>query len=344
MKSILLLLISIFMVSQSGLANTVRIGSGGDSQEGEQVPEEMLIDTLKNIQRDAQFLIHSWMWNPEKSPLTSDQLEQLRQIVLNTPVEVLGKAACSLGSEVKDAVAYSSPSPSICVSTFALKSKLRIDNFKSQVLALMTHEYSHLIGFDETKASDLQQQTLRYLAVSGYANPGPLQVRFYGQYERHKSFLRLNKKELYKYLAEYIAEAKTRMASYDSLLQTNYPALAPQDDFGADVLVRINYMEILVEGYQASRGDGSFQEELDMIFKGEKFVSVQDFNKRMRLRMVRNFQQPGDVLPRIEIQRATGQDFANLVFQIEEMDQKIQNAFLNVYLGRNLVKFDSAKP
>ncbi|WP_413575165.1 hypothetical protein ACLVWU_12850 [Bdellovibrio sp. HCB290] len=346
MKNILLFLFSFLMVSQMSQANTVRIGSGGDSQEGEQVPEELLIDTLDKIQRDAQFLIHSWMWNPEKSPLTAEQLEQLRQIVINTPVEVLREKACTLGNEVKDAVAYSSPTNSICISTFALKSKLRIDNFKSQVLALMTHEYSHLIGFDETQATSLQQQTLRYLALNGYANPGPLQVRFYGQYERHKTFSRLSKdkKELYKYLADYVAEAKTRMATYDSLLETVYPALAPQDDFGADVLVRINYIEILVDGYQASRGDNGSQEELDMIFKGSSSISSQDFNARMRLKMVRNFQRPGDVLPRIGVKTATGDDFAKLVYEIEEMDQKIQIAFMNIYAGRNLVKFESAKP
>jgi hypothetical protein len=345
MKNFILILLSLVISATTAHANTVRIGSGGDSQESEQVPEELLIDSLEKIQSDAQFLIHAWMWNLEKSPLDSEVLEKLRQVVINTPVQVVRNSACSTGSEDKDAVAYTSPTNSICISTLNLKAKLRIDNYKSQLLSLMIHEYSHLIGFDENQATKLQQLTMRHLALNGYAYPGPLQVNFYQIGDRPRSFRNLdsNKKELYQFLIAYITEAQTRNATYDAILISNYPALAPQSDYVADIGVRLNYLKILADGYQAPRADKSYQEELDQIFAGSASVTASKFNEKMRLKMVRTFQYPDAVLPRIDVKKASGEDFAKLVAEIEELDQKIQNALLNIYSGRNLVTIETAK-
>ncbi|QDK45236.1 hypothetical protein DOM22_08745 [Bdellovibrio sp. ZAP7] len=346
MKKFILSLIYITLIPFAAWTNTVRIGSGGDSQQSEHVPEDLLVDTLRNIQRDAQFLIHSWMWNPANSPLTPELLEKLRQVVINTPINVIGHDACYANGESKDAAAYSTPSNSICVSTWTLKTKLQLDNFKSQVLSLMIHEYSHLIGFNEEQATTLQQQSGFYLAVNGYAKPGSLQTDFGGIAGRADMFRRLskNKKELYSFVNDYITEYQAKLTTYDGILLTNYPALPPLSDYTGDIFIRLNYMKILADGYRAARADKMAQDQLTRIFGPSKEVTVQAFNDKMFLRIVKNLQRPQDLLPRIDVKNASGEDFAKLVAAIEEMDQKIQMALLNIYAGRNLVRMELTKP
>lgn len=60
-----------------------------------------------------------------------------------------------------------SPEPgTICISVGNLAKKLTTDNARAQILALVVHEYSHLQGFDETKASALQKWFIPVFANS----------------------------------------------------------------------------------------------------------------------------------------------------------------------------------
>lgn len=69
------------------------------------------------------------------------------------------------GTEVDGSAPYSSSEPlSVCMSSHNLVRKLSKDNYRTQIFALLGHEVSHLIGFDETEATSLQLHLIDQLA------------------------------------------------------------------------------------------------------------------------------------------------------------------------------------
>jgi hypothetical protein len=67
--------------------------------------------------------------------------------------------------EEKDGAAPGTRPDSICISLFNLAQKLNIDNYHAQTVALMGHEFAHLLGADETAAVSLQQM---FLGLASY--------------------------------------------------------------------------------------------------------------------------------------------------------------------------------
>lgn len=51
----------------------------------------------------------------------------------------------------------------VCISTFNLSQKIRSDAVQTQLVALMAHEYSHLLGTNETQANKIQKYVLNYM-------------------------------------------------------------------------------------------------------------------------------------------------------------------------------------
>ena len=71
------------------------------------------------------------------------------------------------GNDV-DGSMYSPNEKSICISLKNLGAKLAVDNAASQTIALVAHEYSHLLGYDEEDAVFVQNWVLQ--SYSGIAN------------------------------------------------------------------------------------------------------------------------------------------------------------------------------
>jgi hypothetical protein len=51
---------------------------------------------------------------------------------------------------------------SVCISISSIKEKLRDDNYQNQIAALLTHEFSHMLGTTEEEAVLLQTTMLKY--------------------------------------------------------------------------------------------------------------------------------------------------------------------------------------
>ncbi len=86
------------------------------------------------------------------------------QVIREAKIELSFDGPCIApdGSEV-DGSAPGSSADSICISIKRISEKLRTDNFRSQTLALIAHEFSHLAGTDETEAETLQTRAIERL-------------------------------------------------------------------------------------------------------------------------------------------------------------------------------------
>ncbi|MBO9665323.1 MAG: hypothetical protein J7501_00730, partial [Bdellovibrio sp.] len=325
-------LVIVLATSSFAFANTVRIGSGGDSQQGDFVTDELLVSTLKKITTDEQLLIHSWLWHKEQSPISASELDQLLEVVRSTPVHIVRDVPCKAALEDKDAVAFRSPD-SICVSILKLKTKLHFDNYKSQLLGLMLHEHSHLIGFSEEKASFFQQAVIRFVAINGYP-PATLPVVL-TIFERSSNTIFKapwnNKTHLYQATQEFVADTKAHVMNFKQMLLYGlYPALPPKEDSTDDILLRLNYLTLVSRAYWAPKKNAAAQKQLDLIFAGRDTVKASAFNATLDFQV--QSLQSGDA----ELKRLTEDspkaDFDALLFDITRQIGSLKFHLTMVYL------------
>jgi hypothetical protein len=85
------------------------------------------------------------------------------EIVRQTKIGIKQNGPC-IGKDGKeyDGSVVGPDSTSICISTDQLGKKLTKDNAHRQTLALVAHEYAHLLGYDEDKAVKLQKFVIGY--------------------------------------------------------------------------------------------------------------------------------------------------------------------------------------
>jgi hypothetical protein len=281
MKSLLGLLILITTATSFSYANTVRIGNGGDTQTDGVLDDNAIANATYTSARDTQLLLHAWQKNPPANlALTKQQQEALLTVIRATPVDIIGYDACSDGISKKDAVAYSTPAPKICVSSLQLKAKLTNANYKSQILALLLHEYSHLIGFDEASATQLQQYTLRFIEFYGYpVPPMDLSIDDYKLYDPYSIFRGLwkDKSRLMEDVAAYSSELREKMQKYSIYFIGNYPLAPLKMNYTGDILLRLNYLDLAIKAYWQTPPDKKLQKRLVEI-SGSDIFDILYFN------------------------------------------------------------------
>lgn len=82
----------------------------------------------------------------------------LFDLIENTDVEIRMDRPClDKNGEEKDASIYADRPNAICVSAARIAPKVMEENMRKEVLALMLHEFSHLLGTTETEAREFQK-------------------------------------------------------------------------------------------------------------------------------------------------------------------------------------------
>lgn len=133
-------------------------GGGGGTLPGSPITETQVADILLQARLEVYMVLAlesqgtTFPW-PELFVSNPTIFETIRGKRIFTPLRECRDAD---GNSVDGSI-HSPVSGTICISTRNLASKLKTDNARAQVLALIAHEYSHLHGFDEKKAQALQK-------------------------------------------------------------------------------------------------------------------------------------------------------------------------------------------
>ncbi|WP_413574505.1 hypothetical protein ACLVWU_09780 [Bdellovibrio sp. HCB290] len=280
MKWFLSLTVLLLLGSLQVFATTVRIGNGGDTNSGSEVSFIQLSKVIDDYKRDIPLLISSWTNLKFGAPLSQNELADLLTVVQKVPVQVLLQKPCFDGTTDKDAVAFQNP-PQICISTFQLQNKLTTANYKNQIVSLLVHEFSHLIGFDENRAVQLQQFTLQYIGTYGYPEVFSRgDVDDFTLLDPYSIFegLWTNKNRLAAEVKIYSNALKVKMQAYADYSRGPYPALPADKNYTGDIMVRLNYLSLVSKAYWQRFPSAETQEQLEVFFKGYQGIDISYFN------------------------------------------------------------------
>jgi hypothetical protein len=161
----------------SAHAQDCAVGDGGMSGGGGGViianpaGEKIAFETI----RDARSLLVSYLYAKKLLPPSElDAFPALKQvldamipIVVSTKIQKNTQSACKdkFGAD-KDGSIYADEANTICISTDQLGKKLGKENVFNQSMALIAHEYSHLVGADEILAVAIQKEIISDLAFN----------------------------------------------------------------------------------------------------------------------------------------------------------------------------------
>lgn len=107
---------------------------------------------------------HQMMYPEFRKLYSSDRsiIDVIREIPIYNNTDQYRPCVDASGNPV-DASIYSIKVNTVCISQSRLTSKISRHDGRNQILALLAHEYSHLIGFSEEEAKALQRQVLSLL-------------------------------------------------------------------------------------------------------------------------------------------------------------------------------------
>lgn len=158
-------------------AHAERVGGVGSGGGGTTVPDPSSADEIAQaLQEESRFVIEAWFNRQEKNyseqpadikaqnPLRKffESKTGISQLLASTPVELRMTRSCfnSVGQPVDGSI-YGSREGSLCMSPSSMAPKLSIYNYKAESFALLVHEFSHLLGADESEAVAIQKMALK---------------------------------------------------------------------------------------------------------------------------------------------------------------------------------------
>ena len=143
-------------------------GGGGGTSHGRAITQAEVAQILSQARLEVYMALALKEQTVENFPwpeLFSGD-DNIYQLIYQT--QIYGnKSDChdSFGNS-RDGSIHSPVPNTICISLKNLSEKLTVDNARAQILALVAHEYSHLKGFDEEKATALQNMLTPLFANS----------------------------------------------------------------------------------------------------------------------------------------------------------------------------------
>lgn len=151
-------------------------GGGGNVKPGQPISKEEAIRAIEQNRRYVlfyfnareQFLKSGGEWTALDRKLFGATPTVLdRAAVIRVTVEKDGPCFDGKGNAV-DGSAVATEPQSICISAARLAEKVDRQSFQTQVVALMIHEYSHLVGLNEREANALQSNALSELVGADF--------------------------------------------------------------------------------------------------------------------------------------------------------------------------------
>jgi hypothetical protein len=161
----------------TGFAEGVIDGGGGGTLPIDPVSvgtiEGIALHSKKHLRLYSRFLRVNYLKNSAAASGWEQKLSggsrTLVDVVEDTGIEVRNNDNCydAAGNAV-DASIFASHPGSICLSAFRIAPKLDADGASHQTLALIVHEFAHLLGTSEVEAVDAQKVASRRLKSESY--------------------------------------------------------------------------------------------------------------------------------------------------------------------------------
>jgi hypothetical protein len=167
-------------------AATIQTAHAGGTTAGGgnvQLPDQVQVSTLVGAVQMSKPVLTSWLSSRSQyhfllknhkgcggpyqdkiclwGPKLFDRSPDIFAVLEKTSIETKLDGPClDFGGKPNDGSMYGKVPGSICISIPNIKTKLRADNFESQIAALVIHEMSHLLGTTEPEADEVQSSIL----------------------------------------------------------------------------------------------------------------------------------------------------------------------------------------
>jgi hypothetical protein len=166
MKFLSFLFTSVLLIPAVGMAGSIS-GGGGGTVPANPVGNAVIADILKESRSTLLMYFRSLDAGPGKWPTNEGDDRRLfggspsiYDVINETVIEAQSSAPCrdGDGNEVDGSIVTTNGG--ICISLQRLGAKLDRTNAFSQTVALVAHELSHKLGFNEDEATQLQKEML----------------------------------------------------------------------------------------------------------------------------------------------------------------------------------------
>jgi hypothetical protein len=146
-------------------------GGGGGTLPANPISVKDVVKIVNGAKTELQLIVtyHGSLSRPAMQSPLEKMLYGGRVTIFDkintTDIEVLTDRACKdTSNRDVDGSAFASKANSICISAYRIAPKLIAERAKTEILALMLHEFSHLLGANEVQAQDYQQEMALFLS------------------------------------------------------------------------------------------------------------------------------------------------------------------------------------
>ncbi len=242
-------------------------------------------------------------------------LEKIKQYSLKIETD---KACLDFDGQPNDGSINSDPN-TICLSAFTIGQKVSMVTAYPQLLALMAHEYSHLMGYDE-KAAVLFQTDVLYMAKSVSESDGrSIGIHFTMEAQAVWTWLNNAQAEISRNHPE-VLYGNMQRADNAVLFPSRYPFRALDENeanFVGEIAIRIKNLRLYAcsqfETTPGARDLCSLQ--YDQLFNNADEISAADFNLRY---YGDTSLQPSGAVPNL------AQNPSRLATELQDLQEKIR--------------------
>ncbi|MNK88122.1 hypothetical protein D3C87_1080760 [compost metagenome] len=156
-----LMAITISFSATLSFADSVRdggmSGGGGGSTPADPVTEDDVLFELRMVRQELYLYFNTLsMYENSLGPVMDQIKDKILPIIENVPIHASSVYCLDKFGNPKDGSIYSPHGNAICITVKNMVNKLRQDNVKTQIAALVAHEYAHLAGLGEADAVAVQ--------------------------------------------------------------------------------------------------------------------------------------------------------------------------------------------
>lgn len=269
---------------------------GGGTLPADPASVHQIRNHLRDAKRDLRLFFRNEKFSAQYhvSPTNLEkkiflQKDSILEVLERTNIELLTDKAChdSAGNEVDGSI-YASRPNTICISAFRIAPKVPKELARTEVLGLIAHELSHLVGADEDEAIEFQKNVVwsfKYYKVDEQTT-GLLVDDLYNSVSRTQNGIadiiekydQLSDLELAKQLGAVVHNLAQFEAKRWTLPFSIY--LKPQIDFMDIETTRLRVGLWFVSSQTGEKGSNYWRDQLDKIFQKDTELSMDDFFKR----------------------------------------------------------------
>lgn len=166
MKQLLIFAFFVLTTAQAFAGNIAHeggiSGGGGDTIEPHPVGMYSIESILQSARFQAFMFLNTRLAQIHLSKIAHPNGNSAPELIQTVKIFVNSTGPCrDAGGNAVDGSIYSPQPNTICISSFTLGTKLNEDSAFSQTLALVVHEYTHLVGASEDEADRIQEVARR---------------------------------------------------------------------------------------------------------------------------------------------------------------------------------------